>query len=49
MPNMAIVKVWPGRASVVSTTRFGALKPATTAPPSSPSAFGSTPLTHTSA
>ena len=49
MPNTAIVKRSPGRASRVSTTRFGALKPATTGPPESPSACGSSPFTQTSA
>ena len=49
MPKTAIWKRWPGRASRVSTTRLGALKPATTWPPPSPSWWGSAPSTHTSA
>ena len=49
MPNTASWKLSPGRASRVSTTRLGALKPPTTWPPVSPSATGNAPSTHTSA
>jgi hypothetical protein len=49
MPKTAITKRSPGRASRVRTTRFGALNPATTGPPVSPSACGIEPFTHISA
>ena len=48
-PKIASWNLWPGRASRVSTTRFGALKPFTSWPPVCPSTTGSCPFTHTSA
>ena len=49
MPKTAIWKRWPGRASRVTTTRFGALKPADDAAAGWPSTSGSEPSTQTSA
>ena len=48
-PKIASWIRWPGRASRVSTTRFGALNPLTSAPPVCPSTRGSLPSTHISA
>ena len=45
----AISWLSPGRASRVSTTRFGALKPRATPPVVCPSTTGSFPSSHTSA
>ncbi len=49
MPKTASSNVWPGFASRVRITRFGALKPFTAWPPACPSMSGSFPSTHTSA
>jgi hypothetical protein len=48
-PKTAMLKLCPGRASRVSTTRLGALNPLTTRPPGAPSTAPSAPSTHTSA